>query len=499
MNTNRSKSGANDSSARWLDSVSLRELALMERDAMSLSPATFAGMASGGKWTAAPHLMHLDRMLLAALDDAARGTLEGLVVSMPPQHGKSELCSKYLPAWYLCNFPNRRVIITGYGTEFAAHWGAQARDLVRGWGRVFNIRLSKHATAAVNWEIEQHGGGMIAAGTGGPLTGKGANLLIVDDPIKNDEEARSAVRRENLWSWWQSTACTRLRHRALTLVIQTRWHRDDLAGRILHEAQTNGQRWREVRLPALAELNDPLGRAPGEPLWPEKYPREHLTRVKDATTPYVWHSLYQQDPIAEGTTEWPEKLFGKSIWFDEWPRECQVRVMALDPSKGRTAAYGDYSAFVMLLVGLDGILYIDADLSVRHVSDIVETAIELARNFKPEGLMVETNQFQSLLADEMLRVARERGMNLPVYPLDNRIPKVVRIRRLTPLLAQGRLRFKGDSAGARLLVRQLRDFPNADHDDGPDALEMAVGLAASLLRRAREGDTWGTTARVIPV
>jgi predicted phage terminase large subunit-like protein len=471
-------------------------VALLERDVMSLSPATFAEMASAGKWQPAPHLMHLDRMLLAALNDAAQGTLDGLVVSMPPQHGKSELCSKYLPAWYLCNYPNRRVIVTGYGTDFAAHWGAQARDLVRVWGRVFNVRLAKHATAAVNWEIEQHGGGMIAAGTGGPLTGKGANLLIVDDPIKNDEEARSAVRREHLWSWWQSTACTRLRHRALTLVIQTRWHRDDLAGRILHEAKTNGQRWREVRLPALAELGDPLGRAPGEPLWPAKYPLEHLARVKDATTAYVWHSLYQQDPIAEGTTEWPEKFFGDSIWFDEWPCDVRVRVMALDPSKGRTASFGDYTAFVMLAVSHEGLVYVDADMSVRHVSEIVETAIELARTFKPEGFIVETNQFQSLLADEMLRLAHERGVHMPIYPIDNRVPKVVRIRRLTPLLAQGKVRFKADSAGARLLVRQLRDFPNADHDDGPDALEMAVGLARGILSRPPDWERGYSTARV---
>ncbi|MGE5195428.1 MAG: terminase large subunit domain-containing protein [Deltaproteobacteria bacterium] len=455
---------------------------------MALSPAAFAQMASAGKWEPAPHLMHLDRALTAALEDAAEGTLDGLVVSMPPQHGKSELCSKYLPAWYLCNYPTRRVIVTGYGTDFAAHWGAQARDLVRSWGRVFNVRLSKHASAAVNWELEQHGGGMIAAGTGGPLTGKGANLLIIDDPIKNDQEARSAVQRENLWSWWQSTASTRLRHRALTLVIQTRWHRDDLAGRILHEAKTNRQRWREVRLPALAELGDPLGRAPGEPLWPARYPLDHLTRVRDATTSYVWRSLYQQDPITEGTTEWPEKLFGDSIWFDEWPREWRVRTAALDPSKGRTSKYGDYSAFVMLVVSQEGIGYVDADLAVRHVSDIVETAVEIGRNFRPDGFAVETNQFQSLLADEMHRVGCERGVGLQIYPFENHVPKVVRIRRLTELLARGRLRFKADSAGARLLVRQLRDFPNADHDDGPDALEMAVRLAKGIWRRPAEDD-----------
>ena len=486
MNSSRSKSDANDCLRRCPDSVSPRELAALERDLMSLSPASFAQMASAGKWEPAPHLVHLDRMLTAALDDAAEGTLDGLVVSMPPQHGKSELCSKYLPAWYLCRYPGRRVIVTGYGNDFAAHWGARARDLVRTWGRVFNVRLAKHAAAAVHWELEQHGGGMIAAGTLGPLTGKGANLLIIDDPIKNDQEARSAVARENLWSWWQSTASTRLRHRALTLVIQTRWHRDDLAGRILHEAKTNGQRWREVRLPAIAEPGDPLGRAPGDALWPGKYPLEHLLRVQEATTQYVWRSLYQQDPITEGTTEWPEKLFGDSIWFDEWPREWKIRVAALDPSKGRMSKYGDYSAFVMQVVSHEGIGYVDADLAVRHVSEIVETAVEIARNFRPDGFAVETNQFQSLLADEMNRVACERKVGMQIYAFENQIPKVVRIRRLTELLTRGLLRFKRDSAGARLLVRQLRDFPNGDHDDGPDALEMAVRLSRALWRQPAE-------------
>src|SRR5262245_63626186 len=126
---------------------------------MALSPAAFAMKASAGRWQMAPHLAYLDKMLMAALEDASAERLEGLVVSMPPQHGKSELCSKYLPAWYLCNYPDRRVIVTGYGNDFAAHWGAQARDLVKTWGPSFKVRVSQRASAAVNWELEQHGGG----------------------------------------------------------------------------------------------------------------------------------------------------------------------------------------------------------------------------------------------------------------------------------------------------------------------------------------------------
>ncbi|HLJ10462.1 MAG TPA: hypothetical protein VKU82_04700, partial [Planctomycetaceae bacterium] len=158
-------------------------------------------MASSGKWQIAPHLAHLDKVLLTAIDDARAGELEGLVVSMPPQHGKSELCSKYLPAWYLCNHPDRRVILAGYGSDFAAQWGRKARDLVEEWGPLFKVRVSKSSAAADRWDLSGRDGGMSTAGVGGSLTGKGANLLIVDDPIKNDEEARSPINRQNLWEW----------------------------------------------------------------------------------------------------------------------------------------------------------------------------------------------------------------------------------------------------------------------------------------------------------
>lgn len=436
---------------------------------------------SQGRWKLARHLDLLDKTLIQAIEAAQSNLLDGLVVSMPPQHGKSELCSKFLPAWYLGNYPDRRVILTGYEADFAAQWGRKARDLLEQWGPAFGVRVSRRSAAVHRWDLEGREGGMSTAGVGGPITGRGAHLLIVDDPIKNDEEARSSTHRQKQWDWWQSTASTRLRPGGLCMVIQTRWHRDDLAGKILREAKTNGQRWREVRLPALADVNDPLGRAPGEALWPEVYTQEHLLRVKSSRTNYYWRSLYQQDPVAEGSTEWPESYFGPQIWFEKWPDQWRCRAMALDPSKGKDARFGDYSAFVMLVVGGDGTLYVDANLDIRNISVIVETALELQQTFRADGFGVETNQFQELLATELTRVANERCVPLPLCTINNQVPKIVRIRRLTQYLSNGRVRFKAGSAGARLLVEQLRDFPNGDHDDGPDAFEMAVRMAVHLL------------------
>jgi predicted phage terminase large subunit-like protein len=427
--------------------------------------------------------MWLDRALLAAIDDAAAGLLDGLVVCMPPQHGKSELCSKYLPAWYLGTFPERRVILTGYEADFASQWGRRARDLLQEWGWAFGVRVSSQSSAANRWDLERHAGGMTTAGVAGPITGKGAQLLIIDDPIKNDAEARSAYIRQKHFDWWQATASTRLRPDGLTLLIQTRWHRDDLAGRILSEANTTGQRWRELKLPALAEDRDPLQRAPGEPLWPEVYSLDHLERIRDRQTNYYWRSLYQQDPVVEATTEWPDSFFGPTIWFDEWPAGGLCRTLALDPSKGRhDTRFGDYSAFVMVQLQQGGTLYVDADLEVRNVSLIAERAVELLASFRPDSFGVETNQFQELLAGEIRRLAQPLNLKFELYPVDNHQAKVVRIRQLTQLLARGGLRFKRNSRGTRLLVQQLRDFPNGDHDDGPDALEMALRVMYATLK-----------------
>ena len=456
---------------------------------MATSPAMFALGSSRGTWKLARHVAYLNETLMTALQEAQAGKLDGLVVAMPPQHGKSELVSKYLPAWYLGTHPDHRVILTGYEADFASQWGRKARDLLERFGWVFGVRVSKRSSATHRWDLQGREGGMTTAGVGGSITGKGANLLIVDDPIKNDEEARSSSHRHKQWDWWQSTAGTRLRPGALMVVCQTRWHRDDLAGRILREAKTNGQRWREVKLPAFAEENDPLGRQPGEALWPEVFTPEILERFRSSRTHYFWRALYQQDPQAEGSTEWPDSYFGDDIWFRDWPDQWACRVVALDPSKGKDSRFGDYSAFVQVQLQPDGMLYVDADLAVRNVAVIAERALEINRGFAPHGFGIEINQFQELLATEINRLSRERMWAISLYGMQNNIAKIIRIRSLTPLLAQGRVRFKTDSPGARLLVAQMRDFPHGDHDDGPDALEMGIRLLNNLLNeRSRDDD-----------
>ncbi len=207
----------------------------------------------------------------------------------------------------------------------------------------------------------------------------------------------------------------------------------------------------------------------------------------------------QSTPVNPELCEWPEAYFGDWIWFDEWPdggeslRDSQPRLgktrlliakaIALDPSKGADARRGDYSAFVMLGVGHDGTLYIEADMQRRPTPQIVSDGVELCRRFRPQVFGIEANQFQELLgADFAAEFIRQGLIGISPCSIENTVSKAVRIRRLGPLLCVRRLKFKANSPGTRMLVEQLKEFPLADHDDGPDAVEMALRLAEMLLR-----------------
>jgi len=205
----------------------------------------------------------------------------------------------------------------------------------------------------------------------------------------------------------------------------------------------------------------------------------------------------QNCPIQPELCEWPESCFDETIWFETWPDGLSVKTLALDPSKGSDARRSDYSAYVMLGVDRRGVLHLEADLARRSTSQMVADGVALYRRFQPDAFGVESNQFQELLGSEFQAEFQKQGL-LAARPwlIDNRVNKLVRIRRLGPYLASRRLRFKSNSPSTRLLVEQLRTFPVGDHDDGPDAAEMAVRLAAELLENRSPPDALGNRLRV---
>ncbi len=406
------------------------------------------------------------------------------MVFAPPRHGKSELCSHYFPAWFLGTFPDKRVILTSYESEFAAEWGGKARDTFREvCPRLFNLTVSKTSKRMNRWDVDCHSGGMKTAGAGGAITGRGADLLICDDPIKNAEDAESPTIRRKIWEWWQSTAYTRLEPGACVVVIQTRWHRDDLAGHLLREMKAQGDQWDIINLPALAVegMPDPIGREPGQALWPERYDEEALNKIKNNLDRYWWLSLFQQSPVPQGGSEWPDEYFGDHIWFEKWPEHMTVKTVGLDPSKGKESKTTDYSAIVKLGRDPEGMLYVEADLERRDISRIVVDALKHCEEFKPDALAIESNQFQQLLVTDIEEAGKHMAQQPPIVEIHNySISKAIRIRRIGPYLSRKGIRFKQNSKGTALLVDQLRDFPNNDHDDGPDGLEMALRIAIEI-------------------
>ena len=258
---------------------------LDKRSIARSSPAGLAWWNSGGKldepdadavWLPAPHLMLLSRKLV----DVATGRCPRLIVTMPPRHGKSELISKYAPAWFLGNFPHKKVMLASYADTFAASWGRKAREVLDEESGLFGVRLDPVTTGGQEWNMlttpqgRKARGVMVTAGVGGGLTGKGAHFLIIDDPVKNAEEAQSQAVRDAHWDWWVSTVRTRLQKGAGVVLVMTRWHEDDLAGRFLandplrdkygnllpdgeRRTDVEGDHWEVLNLPAFAECPDP--------------------------------------------------------------------------------------------------------------------------------------------------------------------------------------------------------------------------------------------------
>lgn len=294
------------------------------------------------------HLEEIDNAifdLVAAAERQPSDRPRILLVAVPPRHGKSTLISVYTPAWYLGLFPERRVILASYEADFAAGWGAKAREVLAEHGReAFGVELSRAKRKAAEWCLEGTGGGMVSAGVGGPITGRGAHLLIIDDPVKSAEEAMSAVIRERQWDWWLATTRSRLEPGGVVVVLMTRWHEADLGGRLLGNHRDGGDAVRELRLPALAERDDPLDRAPGEAFWPQRYSRAYLEHTRRTIGSYWFSAMYQGRPTPDEGGIFDRKDFRYfKLRADGWAllRRADGTTKEIDPDYCAKATYVD--------------------------------------------------------------------------------------------------------------------------------------------------------------
>lgn len=446
------------------------------------------GLSPTHLWQPARHLLLIDQTVKQAIADSRDDRPKLIIVEAPPRHGKSEYFSKYLPTWYLGRYPDNRVILTTYADTLCRKFGRSIRALIDQRADWFGVGGIKHEVRAANeFEVAGFEGGFLGAGVGGPITGRGADLLIIDDPIKNAEEALSQTVRDSHWDWFQSTAWTRLEPGACCVVMMTRWHEDDLAGRILSKREELGDvEIVRLRFPALAEAEgDLLGRAEGDALWPERWPKEKLEQRRELIEPAWWSAMFQQKPGQFGRAEWPDEYFREPFWCEdhEWPDKFQVSAIALDPSKGRDT--GDPCGIVFM--GLTrGLLWVDSVVDRLPAPAMCSRLVEMFMEHGADAVAVEENAFQYLLADTIKAAQQKHPMcgPLPLQLVNNRVNKELRIGRLGPYLAQHSFRFRR-SKGNATLVGQLKAFPLGDHDDGPDAMENALRTLDAIVRRGK--------------
>ena len=233
-----------------------------------------------------------------------------VMIFMPPRHGKSRLVSQEFPVWGMGNNPWMTWMLTSYSADLAQEFGRMTRNKMRDSEELFGVKLAEDAARADRWGLEgSHDNGIVATGVGGAITGKGAHVAIIDDPIKNYEEASSETVRRSAYNWYQTTLRTRLAPGGAVIVVMTRWHQDDLAGRLLADMEKGADKWKVLSLPALAEGTDQLGRSDGEALWPEMYDEVSLNRTRIAMGSYMFNAMYQQHPSPPDGTMFRRKDF----------------------------------------------------------------------------------------------------------------------------------------------------------------------------------------------
>jgi len=406
---------------------------------------------------------------------------EILVVTAPPRHGKSEYLAHWLPVWYEGLYPDRSIMLCSYAAGLAKFHSKWVRDTYHKLAPLFDRKgVRTGSSKADDWQTYE-GGGVLSSGVQGGVTGRGAHLILIDDYLRSAKDAESKAYRDTIWEWFRATISTRREPGAKIIILATPWNRKDLIGELLQNADLLDLKLRRVQLKALydGEGEDPLGREPGEALWPERFPADWLEKQRKLMTNYWFLAQYQGEPTLRGDTEWPDWCF-KNIWVDEddWPKKTMISAAVLDPSKGRTDK-SDYQA--LAYVGYhDGYFWVDSDIDRRSVTSMTKNMARRCKEWRPTVTGIEANAFQDLLAPDYEAACADVGYagGNPEL-IDNTVAKEVRIRRLGQFLENHKFRFLRNRSN-ELLVEQLQAFPGADHDDGPDALEGAMRLLCQL-------------------
>lgn len=398
-----------------------------------------------------------------------------LLIDEPPRHGKSQQISIDFPAWYLGRNPDREVITASYSFELAEDFGGKTREKVssEAYQIIFpEVSLKEDEKARGRWRTNA-GGSYVAAGVGGSITGRGANVLIIDDPIKNREEANSEIYRRKTWEWFTSTAFTRLEPNGVAIVMHTRWHMLDLSGMILANPEL-AKMTKHLHFPALADEDQLPYRRVNEPLWRTRYDMNALADIRNTIGPYDWASLYQGNPIATEIQEF------KPPWFRE-TNELQIsmmncrRFLTIDTAFSKKAS-ADYTGFCDNSVNQENFWHLRAWRSKLSPEELVDAIFTLFKNNKYEAIGIEKTTYTDGLKPYLDAEQRKRGVFLPIVELKhNQTAKEVRIRGLIPRYASNSVFHVKGSCTA--LEEEMAQFPVGIHDDVLDATAYQLQVA----------------------
>lgn len=428
-------------------------------------------------------------MIAEKLEAVAAGKIKRLRIHMPPRHGKSELASKRFPAWFMGNHPRRHVIAASYNSDLAADFGREVRNIVGSpkYKNVFDTTLAEDSSAANRWHT-QHGGMYAAVGIGTATTGRGAHILLIDDPFKDREEADSETQREKVWRWYTSTAYTRLEsdirrdeileddklwHELLDDIgdgkaepfegaivgICTRWHEDDWAGRVEAAENNGGEKWDVLDLPAI--LSD------GRALWHAKYPIETLNKIRIAIGERDWSALYQQRPTPD------EGDYFKREWFryyDKLPEHLR-KYGASDYAV--TAKGGDYTVHAVCGVDPDDNLYVVDIWRGQAESHVwVEQFLNMVHQHKPLKWGEENGQIIKSLGPFIDKRMRERRVYCQREQMSSVADKPTRARSFQARASMGKVYLPHNAPWVADLMSELLTFPAGKHDDQIDSLGL---------------------------
>lgn len=441
----------------------------------------------------------ISQILEKAYEKVQKGERVRIILEVPPRHGKSELATKKFPAWCLGKDPTLPFIVTSYAADLAESFGQGTKDIMLGkeYGALFpKATLRKDTKAKGNWATTK-GGSYLAVGVGGPITGKGARIAVIDDPVKNREEAESPTQRQKIWDWYTSTLYTRLEGAGAIIVIMTRWHTYDLVGMLLEQEAENirdgkpHEGWEVIRFPAMSDsesIMNPMDprKEEGIPLWLDKFDVATLENIKKNSI-YDWVSLYQQDPIASETQEF------KPEYFKSWKKEDieykNLRyTTTLDPAIAQTAK-ADNTVILTVAKEVDGPNWyrVREDAGKLTPKQMIDILFKHQSEFKSE-VGVEVVAFQKALKYMIDEEQRRREQYFTVHELRSNQAKELRIRGLLPLYQNGVIWHMPTDYEYEA---EALTFPKGKHDDRIDAMAMQL----MMVKNTRMGNVVKSTKK----